>query len=145
MGQPLDPASVASYVAAAKARTDDGQFAVTVAPTSCFFGASPNVPDTIAQLYRPSSPSSARLAQWRARYRYRVLSAWLVADLAHATQATGLLALIALDLMNYVDLRYPITSLAPFNPALGGKPQDPFAPPKMSWVATGAGTGFWSR
>lgn len=145
MSEPLDPDSVAAYVAKAKSRTDDNAFAVSVAATSLAFGASRNVRDAVARLYRPSSTSSARLLQWRARYRFRALSAWLIADLAHVTPATGLLALLALDEMNLVDLRYPKTSLAPFNPALGGRPQDPFAPPTMKWVSTGAGTGYWSR
>lgn len=145
MSQPLDPASVASYVASAKARTDDNAFAVTSTAVALAYGASKNASETWARIYRPSSLSSARLFQWRARYRYRPLSAWLVADAAHATPVTGLLALLALDEFNLIDLRYPLTTLAPFNPVLGGKPGDPYAPSRFRWVSTGGNAGYWAR
>lgn len=145
MTSPLDPASVASYVAQAKARTDDDAFAVIVAPTGLAFGSSTNVREVLARLYKPADPPSARLYSWKIRYRYRGLSAWLVADAAFATQVTGALALLALEQMGLVDLRYPVTTLAPYNPVLGGKPSDPFAPPKMRWIGTGSGGGYWSR
>jgi hypothetical protein len=145
MGQPLDPTSVAGYVAAVKAKTDDNAFAVTSTTTGLIYGCSAGVPDVHAKLYKPGNRASARMFSWIARYRYRGLSAWLVGDVAFTQQVTGILALLALDQMGLIDVRYPKNAFAPFNPALGGSPEDPAPLPKMKWVALSGGAGYWAR
>lgn len=132
--QPYDfsPATTAALVALLASKADDGKFAIATAATKLrFSGYAPTwgtpywpppltFPPTTAAMVRPLNASSALLYSWRAHYRGRRQGGQLCADSSQDSLARGLLAQQALEWMNAVDLRYPVSPTPNVTPDVAG-------------------------
>jgi hypothetical protein len=136
------PATTAALVALIASKSDTGTFVINAtapgATNQRFSGYASypygkprgigpllTFPPHLALLVRPASAATAVLYTWQTTYRQRTQGSQLVADQSQDNIARGLLAQQALDWMNAVDLRYPVSPTPNPNPDIAGVPQPP--------------------